>query len=495
MAVGRISGPLLKANLLRDGVDLAFETSLLYLDVNNSRIGINTSSPDYDLDVNGYIRTTNLEITGELNTDVLTISGNTISSSDGSINLNPASGESVYQGTLDVGNIQISDNTIYTLNGNTLEIRPNGVGTTQIYSDTKVWGDLDVTGSINVQGDVTIGGNLSLINQSSGSINFAAGISSDIAPTDDNLYNLGTSLLNWKSLYAYDMYIGNVSISSGTITTVDNGSDLEISGNGAGSVNIEDLSINDYTISSNSNSNITLSPNGTGKVVINSTQSIQIPVGTDLERPVPASTGMIRFNTDYGQYEGYDGSNWIIINGVSDVDRNTYITAELNPGDNDKTIRFYTDGTLSADLDSTRFRVDSIEVSDISISSNIISTITTDADLYITPNGSGQVVIDSLEINGSTIHNSANNGVTILSNDGDGYLAITGNYGFVMPVGDNTNRISSVSNPTGLTRYNTDEKRAEIWDGHSWTSVAGSSSGVSQADADTIAIISVFTFG
>ena len=41
MAVGRISGPLLKENLLRNGIDLAFETNLLYLDVNNQKIGIN----------------------------------------------------------------------------------------------------------------------------------------------------------------------------------------------------------------------------------------------------------------------------------------------------------------------------------------------------------------------------------------------------------------------------------------------------------------------
>ena len=33
MAVGRISGPLLKSNLIRNGIDLAFETNLLYLDV------------------------------------------------------------------------------------------------------------------------------------------------------------------------------------------------------------------------------------------------------------------------------------------------------------------------------------------------------------------------------------------------------------------------------------------------------------------------------
>ena len=53
MAVGRISGPLLKANLIRNGVDLAFETDLLYLDVNNNRVGIKKSNPSYELDISG----------------------------------------------------------------------------------------------------------------------------------------------------------------------------------------------------------------------------------------------------------------------------------------------------------------------------------------------------------------------------------------------------------------------------------------------------------
>ena len=66
MAVGRISGQLLKSNLLRNGVNLAFETDLLYIDVNNSRIGVNTASPQYPLDINGTARTTNLEATGQL---------------------------------------------------------------------------------------------------------------------------------------------------------------------------------------------------------------------------------------------------------------------------------------------------------------------------------------------------------------------------------------------------------------------------------------------
>jgi hypothetical protein len=57
MALGRISGPMLKANLERLGVNLAFDTDLLYLDVNASRIGINNTNPQYALDVNGSYAT------------------------------------------------------------------------------------------------------------------------------------------------------------------------------------------------------------------------------------------------------------------------------------------------------------------------------------------------------------------------------------------------------------------------------------------------------
>ena len=45
MAIGRISGQMLKANLSRSGTDLAFETNLLALDVSNSRVGVGTASP------------------------------------------------------------------------------------------------------------------------------------------------------------------------------------------------------------------------------------------------------------------------------------------------------------------------------------------------------------------------------------------------------------------------------------------------------------------
>jgi len=69
MAIGRISGSVLKSNLTRNGVDLAFETNLLYLDVTNSRVGIGTSEPTSTLQVNGTTTTTGLTANGAINID------------------------------------------------------------------------------------------------------------------------------------------------------------------------------------------------------------------------------------------------------------------------------------------------------------------------------------------------------------------------------------------------------------------------------------------
>jgi hypothetical protein len=58
--IGRITGPLLKDNLVRNGVDLSFETDLLYLDVNTNKIGIKTDSPGKELFIEQYAKTIDL---------------------------------------------------------------------------------------------------------------------------------------------------------------------------------------------------------------------------------------------------------------------------------------------------------------------------------------------------------------------------------------------------------------------------------------------------
>jgi len=53
-------------------------------------------------------------------------------------------------------------------------------------------------------------------------------------------------------------------------------------------------------------------------LIIDTNSSIQIPVGTTLQRPT-AATGQLRFNTDEGSFEGYDGTQWGAIGGGGEL--------------------------------------------------------------------------------------------------------------------------------------------------------------------------------
>ena len=65
MAINKISGNILADNLQR-GSDLAFQGNLLYIDVQDTRVGINTASTTHTLTVQG-----NTNISDTLFADVL----------------------------------------------------------------------------------------------------------------------------------------------------------------------------------------------------------------------------------------------------------------------------------------------------------------------------------------------------------------------------------------------------------------------------------------
>jgi hypothetical protein len=88
MAIGRISGAMLYNNLERQGIDLAIEGNLLYVDVTNRRLGVNNSAPNYDIDAIGNVRLARL-----------TILGDTITSNTGKIGLGSISNVVIYGGS------------------------------------------------------------------------------------------------------------------------------------------------------------------------------------------------------------------------------------------------------------------------------------------------------------------------------------------------------------------------------------------------------------
>lgn len=310
--------------------------------------------------------------------------------------------------------------------------------------------------SVDHQGDFRVG-DLFYVDQQTGTVNFTSAT-----------FNIETST--------------GISITTGASTTTITGEYID-TGN---------LRISGNTISSTTGDIILDAASGT--VRINATGAFNLPTGTTAERPGTPALGMVRYNTDTNLFEGYDG-NWIALNGVYDLDLNTYITAELTPGANDNTIRFYANGALVADLTSSRFRSDRIEVDDIAIDDNVISTITTNQNLVLNANGVGSVVIDELAFKDSSITNTTTNGITYFRNSGSGYFKIDGTGGFVVPVGLDTQRPTPPYREVGMVRYNTDQAYLEIWDGTSWVSVAGSSGAITFTAAENLAIEYILTLG
>lgn len=52
-----------------------------------------------------------------------------------------------------------------------------------------------------------------------------------------------------------------------------------------------------------------------GDVLLSGTGVLDLPVGTTAQRPGSPNSGMIRFNTDLGQFEGYNGTAWSSVGG------------------------------------------------------------------------------------------------------------------------------------------------------------------------------------
>jgi len=71
--------------------------------------------------------------------------------------------------------------------------------------------------------------------------------------------------------------------------------------------------------------NVTGNLTVTGVLKLTSTDAAIINSGTTAQRPVPAATGMFRFNTTGSQFEGYNGSAWTSVGGASGGAANPFV--------------------------------------------------------------------------------------------------------------------------------------------------------------------------
>ena len=231
-------------------------------------------------------------------------------------------------------------------------------------------------------------------------------------------------------------------------------------------INVDNVTINGNDISTtNSNGNLTLTPNGTGIVDINKTDGFKVPVGTTAQRAGSPVTGQLRYNSTTSQFEGYAASSWGSLGGVIDVDQDTKITAESAAGQDEDVLTFFTAGTAQVVIADGALRpvtdndvdlgTSSLEFKDAffdgtvtsdafagpltgdvtgdltgdvtgNVTGNLTGTIQTAAQGNITSLGTLTILnVDNLRADGNTISSTDSNGNINISPNGTGDVVAT----------------------------------------------------------------------
>ena len=111
---------------------------------------------------------------------------------------------------------------------------------------------------------------------------------------------IGTNLPNGKSFTGKSVYIEGCRYTG----------PFGVGSSGGGS-SLGDITAENTTLFTPTNSDLILEPQGTGKVKINSTESLLLPVGTTAERPGSPTEGEIRYNSTLDIVEVYKNGEWV----------------------------------------------------------------------------------------------------------------------------------------------------------------------------------------
>jgi len=308
MAIGRISGQMLKSNLSRSGTDLTFETNLLALDVSNSRVGVGTASPAVKFHVSS--------------TDAIRVPSGTTAQRPGS----PANGDIRYNSTtsqiegysngefrsmVGSGLASIEEDTSPQLGGNldvkgfdivsarsneNINITPNGTGSVVISKadinsgtfDGTVGGTTPAAGTFTT---LTANGNTVLgdANGDSTTLNGGSLVLGNNVTVTGTFTNLGTvTTVDINGGTADGVTIGGASAAPATVTNLTASGEINIDGNGGGNDNIDNVIIGANTAAAGTfttlavNSNATISGNltvnGTTTTIDSATLTIEDPM-------------------------------------------------------------------------------------------------------------------------------------------------------------------------------------------------------------------------
>ena len=228
-----------------------------------------------------------------------------------------------------IGNIQITGNTIATLNTDgDLVFDPNGTGNVRIIANTAVTGNITVSGEVSAVGNIS--GNYILGNGA-----LLTGVITSVANINNGSSNV-TVVSSGGNITVGVAGTSNVAVFASTgeyITGL-----LSVTGNvTAGNVTVANVnSTSALTIASGSNGNILISADGTGIVKITGGTGFVVPVGNTAQRPSPVDDGTLRLNSTLGQLEIYNSGSWQVVG--SGTTGNTTVTDQQITPDGTNTV-------------------------------------------------------------------------------------------------------------------------------------------------------------
>lgn len=446
--LGRISGKLLKENLIRNGADLTFRNSvsdpdLLYLDVNNMRVGVNTDTPVYDLDINSNVKTNFASVTGQLNVDnVIINAAGYFSTQVGALHIMPTNGEDIFYNRIVSDALDIKTNVIGSLTNQNIVLNPNGTGTIELQADTFLTGDLSVTGNIVVDGDLGSASTIIVGDNVLDVVSITPDFTQSIIPGTHNLYDLGTPLKRWNDIYSPDMtQINNVIPGAAVVS---------------GQVHIDGINRNIFAIQSNED--LLINPS-TG---VNYIEQIKIEgnnltnlVSVSALNPTAVGAGMLAalsgdpsaafwFNPASGDEYFLGGGSTVVTTRIAqlgDIRNDLDNPGVINPDDAALVteISNRTSGTLNEQL----------------WYHNVIKP-------YIY----GDVDLIAEYTNGEALTNAP----FTLGSTGTGYVRFVGTNGMVIPSGTSAERSYT---EVGETRWNTELQYLECYDGNIYIIATG----------------------
>ena len=395
MAIGRITGQMLSANLARSGTDLTFETNLLALDVTNSRVGIGTASPATTLHVSA--------------TDALRLPSGNDAQRPGS----PANGDIRYN----------SDQA-------TIEGYAGGAWA-NLASGTELK-DADEDTSVNVEPTsdadeihLSTGGNQTAIfrtastqlgvTQISNTASTITGLvtNGDITLTPNGTGDVAIPKINVASGEIDGTTIGANSAAAGTFTNLTVNTDVNITDSG-GDGTIDGVIIGGTTAAAGSFTTLAVSSNATitGNLTVNGTTTTIDSETLTIEDPLLTlaknNSGGAANTFDQGLFfnRGSDANVSFIWDESADEFAFAVTSGEDGTTTGNVTIDSYANVHFNnADLNKATF--DGLTIED----NNIIGSRSND-NIVITPAGTGSVLISKIDADSGTVDNTVIGGTT-----------------------------------------------------------------------------------